>query len=112
MNELVRANADAIAQFLQDHRCSDVSVLDVTGQCSFADCFIIATINSAAHLRGVAHELWGELSALGVQVANRHKKPDSEGWELIDGGDIIIHLMSSEMREFYALEKLWEILEV
>ncbi|MDD5077284.1 MAG: RsfS/YbeB/iojap family protein, partial [Sphaerochaetaceae bacterium] len=38
---------------------------------------------------------------------NRHKNVGSDGWELIDCNSIVIHLMSAEMRSFYALEKLW-----
>ncbi|NLK05383.1 MAG: ribosome silencing factor [Spirochaetales bacterium] len=108
MNELVLGNAKMIAQFLEDHKCKDISVLDVSEECSWADCFIIATVSSVGHLRGVAHELWGELNTIGLEVANRHKKPSGDGWELVDCGDIVIHLMSSELREFYSLEKLWQ----
>lgn len=107
MNELVLANAQAIGQFLEDHKCKDVNILDVSEDCSWADCFIIATVNSVGHLKGVVHELWGELNDLGLQVTNRHKKVAGDGWELVDCGDIVIHLMSSELREFYSLEKLW-----
>lgn len=108
MNELVLANAQAIGQFLEDHKCKDVSILDVSAECSWADCFIIATVSSIGHLKGVAHEIWGELNSLGLQVANRHKNPVGDGWELIDCTDIVIHLMSSELRDFYSLEKLWQ----
>ncbi len=31
----------------------------------------------------------------------------SEGWMLIDIGDIIVHLFSPEQRNYYKLEDLW-----
>lgn len=108
MNEIVAANAQRIAQFLEDHKCQDINILDIAGECSWADCFIIATVNSVGHLKGVAHELWGEINDLDLHVSNRHKSPQGDGWELIDCGDIVIHLMSSELRDFYSLEKLWQ----
>ncbi|HPZ15079.1 MAG TPA: ribosome silencing factor [Sphaerochaeta sp.] len=111
MEDTIITKAEAIGRFLEEHRCSDVSIVDLRPDCSWTDCFVIATVSSSAHLRGVAHQIWGELNTLGLEVANRHKKPEGEGWELIDCGDIIIHLMSSEMREFYSLEKLWQRLE-
>lgn len=108
MNTTVAANAEKLGQFLEDHRCTNVNILDITGECSWADCFIIATVSSVGHLKGVAHELWGEINDLELSVANRHKSPQGDGWELIDCGDIVIHLMSEELRDFYSLEKLWQ----
>lgn len=111
MEDMVLTHAEAIARFLEDHRCTDVSVIDLRPGCSWTDCFVIATVSSNAHLKGVAHQMWGTLNELGLTVNNRHKNPEGEGWELIDCGSIVIHLMNSEMREFYALEKLWQHLE-
>jgi ribosome-associated protein len=31
------------------------------------------------------------------------------GWLLIDFGDIILHIFSTDQREYYQLEKLWSI---
>ena len=96
-----------IAGFISDHKAVDPVVMDVSEQSGWADCFIIATVNSLGHLKGVTRELWGFLAERDVHVLNRHKSVAGDGWELIDCGSIVIHLMSAELREFYALEKLW-----
>ena len=64
-------------------------------------------MNSVGHLKGVVPQIWDEINDSGLKVNNRHKTPGDDGWELIDCGDIVIHLMSPELREFYNLERLW-----
>ncbi|MFA5569976.1 MAG: ribosome silencing factor [Sphaerochaetaceae bacterium] len=96
-----------IAHYIHDHKGDNTVAIDVSESSSWADCFIIATVTSFGHLRGLSRSLWGYLAEHGIEVLNRHKQVTSDGWLLIDTGDIIIHLMSSEMREFYSLEKLW-----
>jgi len=100
-----------IARFITDHKGEDTVVLDVSEVSGWADAFIISTVNSLGHLRGLARELWDVLNEKGVQVINRHKQVGDDGWELIDCGDIVIHLMGRELREFYNLEKLWSTAE-
>ncbi|MHC1693548.1 MAG: ribosome silencing factor [Sphaerochaetaceae bacterium] len=107
MQEDSRQLAAQVARFITDHKGIDPVVIDVSETCGWADCFIVATVNSLGHLKGMAKELWGFLSENGLEVNNRHKSVTGDGWELIDCGGIIIHLMSAELREFYALEKLW-----
>ncbi|MDC7248043.1 MAG: ribosome silencing factor [Sphaerochaetaceae bacterium] len=96
-----------IAQFITDHKGEDTVVMDVSEVSGWADCFIISTVNSVGHLKGVAKELWQFLNDRDVHVHNRHTNVLGDGWELIDCGDIVIHLMGRELREFYNLEKLW-----
>ena len=111
MKDTVKTSAEGLKVFLEDHKCTDVAVIDVSADCSWTECFIIATVSSVGHLRGVVHQIWDEINALSLTVVNRHKAPDTSGWELIDCGDIVIHLMSQELREFYNLEKLWKATE-
>lgn len=98
-----------IAAFINERKGSDTVVIDVSQQAGWTDFFIISTVSSLAHLKGLARDIWGFLSDRGITVLNRHKQVSKEGWELIDCGDIVIHLMSSELREFYNLERLWHL---
>ncbi|MGI6433298.1 MAG: ribosome silencing factor [Sphaerochaetaceae bacterium] len=99
--------AKEIGVYIADHKGGNPVVIDISEHSSWAECFIIATVTSVGHLKGLTRELWGFLADKEVVVYNRHKDVGTDGWVLIDCGDIVIHLMSSEMREFYALEKLW-----
>lgn len=108
MKEEIREKAAAISEFLVDHKGLEVTTIDVSEECSWTECFVICTVTSLGHLRGLARELWGLLDELGLEVNNRHKAVGDDGWELIDCGDIVIHLMSQELRDFYSLEKLWQ----
>jgi len=108
MNTELKSKVDEITKYLDDQKCRDINVIDVETRCSWADVFVIATVNSVGHLRGVSHNLWSVLIDLGLDVNNRHKTPAGDGWELIDCNSVVIHLMSEELREFYSLEKLWK----
>ena len=108
MNSELKSKVDEIAKYLDNQKCRDINVIDVETRCSWADVFVIATVNSVGHLRGVSHNLWSVLNDLGLDVNNRHKTPAGDGWELIDCNSIVIHLLSEELREFYSLEKLWK----
>lgn len=107
IDEATKLLTTDIARFITDHKGIDPVVIDVSEHTGWADCFIIATVNSLGHLKGVTKELWGFLAERNISVINRHKGVAGDGWELIDCGDIVIHLMSAELREFYNLEKLW-----
>ena len=109
MNQLLRTKAEKIRDFLDDHNGKDTVIVDVSDRCSWTECFIICTVTSAGHLKGLTQQLWGILSELDLSVNNRHKSPSTDTWELIDCNNIVIHLMNREYREFYNLEKLWEL---
>lgn len=102
-----RDAAIEVGRMIDEHKGNDTVVIDVHEQSSWTSFFVISTINSVGHLKGLTRQLKNLLSEQDVNVLHRHKRIAEDGWELIDCGFMVIHLMSEEMREFYDLEKLW-----
>ena len=102
-----RKQALEIGRFLEEHKGENTTVLDVSGQCTWTSYFILTTITSQTHMRGVVRQLREFLDKIEVVPLHRQRKVTDEGWFLMDCGDLVIHIMSREMRDFYTLERLW-----
>jgi ribosome-associated protein len=112
MEDIVKIKHEVIeiARLLDEHKAEDTVVLDLKELCSFSDFFIITTVRSQAHLRGLLMNLNDYLNKHNIESLNSSKNrtaADTQSWLLIDCGSFIIHLMEKEAREFYELEKLW-----
>lgn len=97
----------AIAELLDGHRGEGTVALDVHEMCSFADYFVITTVSSQGHLRGLLTRLEELFSMRDIQPLRPRKRSEEAGWILIDLGFAVVHLMTREMRDFYELESLW-----
>ncbi len=69
---------------------------------------VIASGRSHRHVAAIAEHLKQALKDNGLGVA-RVEGDGSADWILIDQGDIIIHIFRPEVREFYNLEKMWQL---
>jgi ribosome-associated protein len=95
------------AGLIEEHKGIDTVLIDVSQISSWTRYFIIATVMSSGHLRGLVKELRAFLTDQSVEIYHKHKQLDDNGWELLDCGDIVVHLMSEDKRRFYELDKLW-----
>lgn len=97
-----------IAGLLTDYKGQDTGVLDVSTLNSWTDYFVLTTVNSSAHWKGLFRQVkdYASENELEIRIPNR-KLVSGDDWNLIDLGVIVIHLMSSDARLFYDLEKLW-----
>ena len=92
---------------LEDKKAGNIEVLDVSAQTSLGDYFIVASCQSTVQVRACADEVEEQLEKEGIVVA--HKEGYSTGsWVLMDYGDVIVHVMQNEVREFYGIERLWD----
>lgn len=107
MEDTVRNNVLEIARLLEEHRGENVLSIYIGEMSGWTDFFIISTVRSRAHLKGLLRILNEFFSRNDIEPLNRHKGTLDEGWVLIDCGEFVIHLMDSERRAFYELEKLW-----
>ena len=99
--------AGQIACFIEEHKGMDTVALYIGAQSSFTDCFVIATVASDAHMRGIHKNMLEFLKERNVNLQHRRKSIGDEGWLILDCGTVVIHLMTQEKRNFYDLERLW-----
>ena len=93
---------------LEEMKGVDIVAIDIMGKSSIADAMLVATGTSQRHVRSLAESVRmaakeADHAPLGVEGDDR------SDWVLVDLGDVIVHVMTEEKREFYALEKLWSV---
>lgn len=99
--------AVAAARAADDKKARDLSILEVADILAVVDLFVLATAGSDRQLKAIADEIERALREdHGRKPARREGTPAS-GWVLLDYGDIVCHLFSTEQRDFYSLERLW-----
>ena len=81
-------------------------LLDVRGQTTMTDYFVICTGASDRQLGAIADGIAEGLQDEGTRPLSREGEASSH-WVLLDFGGVIVHVMSVPEREFYQLEKLW-----
>ena len=85
----------------------DIVLLDVRGQTTMTDYFVICSGASDRQLNAIADGIISGLKDDDVEALSREGEASSH-WLLVDFGGVIVHVMSKPEREFYQLEKLWE----
>lgn len=91
---------------IDDMKGRDIIELDVQGKSSVTDTMIICSGNSKRHVMAIADNLQVEAKHAGHAPLSVEGKENGE-WVLVDLGDVIVHVMQDETRDFYQLEKLW-----
>ncbi len=92
---------------LDDDKADDVKIIDLIGKSDIADYMVIASGTSSRRLDSMTEHLLEKLKEAGVRDAHAEGRRSGD-WVLIDAGDVIVHIFRPEVREHYALEKLWE----
>ncbi|MFI4889899.1 MAG: ribosome silencing factor [Steroidobacterales bacterium] len=97
-----------VVDALADMKALDIKVLDVRGLTDIADTMVIASGTSDRHVRSVAQRVVEKTKAAGFRPHGVEGQKDSD-WVLIDLSDLIVHVMLPRVRDFYGLEKLWDM---
>ena len=86
----------------------DIVAFDVSEPLGLTDVFLIATGSSPRHVLSIAEEVEKQMH-LQCGMNPREREGLEEGqWVLLDFGDIVVHVMDQDSRDFYDLERLWK----
>jgi ribosome-associated protein len=93
---------------LEDMKAVNVKVLDVRKLTDVTDTMIVATGNSDRHVKSIADRVIERCREAGHRAYGIEGQKGGE-WVLVDLQDLIVHVMLPRIREFYGLEKLWDL---
>ncbi|MEN3040890.1 MAG: ribosome silencing factor [Bacteroidia bacterium] len=94
---------------LSDKKAEDIVALDLRElQYILCDYFVVATAESDRQAQAIVDAITERLKALeGERAGYRIEGYEVGQWILLDLGDIVIHVLSPEARQYYRLEELW-----
>ena len=97
----------AAAQAAADKLARDIVLLDVSEQLVITDVFVIASAPNERQVGAIVNEIEGRLRDLGAKAVRREGEREAR-WVLLDFVDVVVHVLHSEERTFYSLERLWK----
>ncbi|MFN4102265.1 MAG: ribosome silencing factor [Pararhodobacter sp.] len=97
-----------VLQSLDDDKAEEIAQVDLRGRSSVADHMVICSGRSSRQVAAISEKLIERVKGA------FHFTPRSEGketgdWVLIDTGDVVVHIFRPEVREFYQLERMWQV---
>jgi ribosome silencing factor RsfS/YbeB/iojap len=101
------ALAQVVLAALEDMKAVNVKAMDVRDITDITDMMVVASGTSDRHVKSIADRVVQRCKEAGYRPYGIEGERDGE-WVLLDLNDVVLHVMLPRVREFYALEKLWE----
>ncbi len=94
----------AIGELLDSKKAENIVVFDITKLSSVANYMVLATVTSTTQGKAISDFVEESLNKVGVRALRRDGAMD---WIVLDYNDVIVHIFTQEIRDFYHLEKIW-----
>ena len=96
-----------IARILDDRKAQDIRILNISNISVLADYFVICSSDSPTHVKALTGYVREKIKDLFSRIPIGEENDNKNRWNLLDYGDVIVHVLHKEERETYALERFW-----
>ena len=96
-----------VARYLDEKIAKDISILNISNVSSFADYFVICSAQSNTQVKALTENLSDKVKQIFTRLPLGKENDIKNRWNLIDYGDVVVHILHQEDREAYAIEKFW-----
>lgn len=103
----IREYVDEAVKAISDKKGLDIKIIDITSLSPISDYFVVASGSNSNQLHAMCDEVSEKLSKMNIHV-KQVEGYQSANWILMDYGDFIVHLFTTEARDFYNLERIWK----
>ena len=95
------------ARFLEDKKARDISILNISNVSSFADYFVICSAQTNTQVKSLTENLTDKVKTTFSRLPIGRENDLKNRWNLVDYGDVVVHILHQEDRDAYAIEKFW-----
>ena len=99
--------ASVIARALDEKLGKDITLLNISNVSSLADYFVIVTGDSTPQVTALMNNTKERIKELFSRSPVRFENDAKNRWNLLDYGDVVVHILHKEERQTYAIEKFW-----
>lgn len=99
--------ACVIARTLDEKLGKDITILNISNVSSLADYFVIVTGDSTPQVKALMNNTKERIKELFSRLPVRFENDARNRWNLLDYGDVVVHILHKEERQTYAIEKFW-----
>ncbi|MBR2524906.1 ribosome silencing factor [bacterium] len=96
-----------LARILDDKLAKNIAVLNISQVSSLADYFVICSADSTTQVKALTNNLKEKIKTLFQRFPNGEENDLKNRWNLLDYGDVVVHILQREERDTYAIEKFW-----
>ena len=97
----------AAARAAADKKAAHLTAIDVSERLGLTDVFLLASGSNDRHVHAIVDAVDEAMQSAGAKRWTREGFADAH-WVLVDYGDVVVHVLQNEDREFYSLERLWK----
>ncbi|AFZ19253.1 iojap-like ribosome-associated protein [Allocoleopsis franciscana PCC 7113] len=105
--DMSKGLALTIAEAADDRKAGDIVILRVGDVSYLADFFVIVTGYSKAQVRAISQAIEHKVEMEWERRSLRTEGVAESSWILQDYGEVIVHILLPQEREFYNLEAFW-----
>ena len=101
-----KLTAELAGRAALEKKADDVVLLDLSGVSGYADFLVVASGTNERQLEAIADGVEESLRKSGRRLVGSEGNKSSR-WQLLDFGDVVVHVFHEEERGHYDLEGLW-----
>lgn len=99
--------ASVIARILDDKQGKDIKILNISNISVLADYFVICSSDTSTHVKALTGYVREMIKEHFERIPIGEENDVKNRWNLLDYGDVIVHVLHKEERETYAIERFW-----
>lgn len=99
--------ACALSRILDEKKANNISILNISNVSSFADYFVICSAQTSTQVKALTENLSEKVKELFSRLPIGKENDVKNRWNLLDYGDVVVHILNDEERATYAIEKFW-----